>query len=149
MTSSPIRRYAIALCLSMILVPVSGWSQDAAFRAGPDGLRIKELQIGQGMEAQEGMLATIHFIGWLDQDGARGREIYNTRAEARPVSFVIGTDKVMPAWNAGVVGMRVGGTRMLLVPPAMAYGNRGVDDIIPPNASLMLRIELLSLEESP
>lgn len=147
MTSIAIRTYVAALILA--LAPLSIWAQDAAFRAGPDGLRIKDLQIGQGAEAQEGMLATIYFIGWLDDHGQRGREFYNARAEARPVSFVIGTDKVMPAWNAGVIGMRPGGTRMLLVPPAMGFGERGVDDKVPPNTPLMLRIELVSLEESP
>jgi FKBP-type peptidyl-prolyl cis-trans isomerase FkpA len=95
------------------------------------------------------MVATIHFIGWLDEQGARGREIYNSRAEGRPVSYVIGTDGVMPAWNAGVIGMRSGGARMLLVPPAMAWGARSVDGVIPPNAAVMFRIELVRLEAAP
>lgn len=149
MNSNPVRKCAAALLLALILAPVLGWSEDAAFRAGPNGMRFKDLQTGQGIEAQVGMLATIHFMGWLDDHGQRGREFYNSRAEARPVSFVIGTDKVMPAWNAGVIGMRPGGARLLLVPPSMGYGERGVEDVIPPNAPLMLRIELVSLEESP
>jgi len=107
---------------------------------------MKDLQAGQGMQAQEGMVATIHFIGWLDERGARGREIFNSRAEGRPISFVIGTDMVMPAWNVGVLGMRPGGARLLLVPPAMAYGDRAIEDVVPANAPLMLRLELLQLE---
>jgi FKBP-type peptidyl-prolyl cis-trans isomerase FkpA len=135
---------AVLLVLSCLLtLPVAA---DEAFRAGPGGLRMKDLQAGQGMQAQEGMVATIHFIGWLDERGARGREIFNSRAEGRPISFVIGTDKVMPAWNAGVLGMRPGGARLLLVPPAMAYGDRAIEDVVPANAPLMMRLELLQLE---
>jgi FKBP-type peptidyl-prolyl cis-trans isomerase FkpA len=94
------------------------------------------------------MVATIHFIGWLDEQGARGREIYNSRAEGRPVSFVIGTDGVMQGWNEGVIGMKPGGARMLLVPPGLAYGDRAIDGVIPANAALMFRIELIRLEDS-
>jgi peptidylprolyl isomerase len=62
---------------------------------------------------------------------------------------VIGTDGVMQGWNDGVLGMQPGGARMLLLPPAMAYGDRQVEDIIPANAPMMFRIELLRLDEPP
>ncbi|MGD2127843.1 MAG: FKBP-type peptidyl-prolyl cis-trans isomerase [Lysobacterales bacterium] len=135
--------------LAALLAASSAWAVGDAFRAGPDGLRYRDLQVGQGPVAATGMVATIHFIGWLDEQGARGKEIYNSRAEGRPVSFVIGTDGVMQAWNEGVIGMQPGGSRMLLVPPGLAYGNRAVDDVIPANASLMFRIELIRLDDSP
>ena len=93
------------------------------------------------------MVATVHFIGWLDENGVRGREIYNSRSQGRPVSFVIGTDGVMPGWNEGVVGMKPGGSRMLLLPPAMAFGERQVEEVVPANAPMMFRIELVSLED--
>lgn len=133
------------LTLLALTAPLVGLA-DQAFRAGPGGLRVKDLQTGQGPVAETGMVATIHFIGWLDEDGARGREIYNSRAQGRPVSYVIGTDGVMEAWNAGVVGMRPGGARMLLVPPSMAFGKRSVEDVIPPDAPMLFRIELIRLE---
>ncbi|MGK2927514.1 MAG: FKBP-type peptidyl-prolyl cis-trans isomerase [Lysobacterales bacterium] len=119
---------------------------EEAFRAGPDGLRLKDLQPGDGPEARAGMVATIHFIGWLDERGARGREIYNSRAEGREVSFMIGTDGVMQGWNEGVIGMKPGGARMLLVPPGLAYGKRSIEGVIPANAAMMFRIELVRLE---
>lgn len=140
-----LRRQLLAFAALLLAAPLVLGQE--AFRAGPDGLRYRDLQPGQGVEAAAGMVATIHFIGWLDEQGARGREIYNSRAEGRPVSFVIGTDRVMPAWNAGVLGMRPGGARMLLVPPGLAWGQRGVDDVVPPGASVMFRIELVSLED--
>ena len=69
------------------------------------------------------------------------------RSQGRPVSFVIGTDGVMPGWNEGVVGMKPGGSRMLLLPPAMAFGERQVEEVVPANAPMMFRIELVSLED--
>ena len=131
------------LLLSALLGAPGSVIADESFRAGPDGLRLKDLQLGEGPEARAGMVATIHFIGWLDDQGARGREIYNSRAEGREVSFVIGTDGVMQGWNEGVIGMQPGGARMLLVPPGLAYGDRAIDGVIPANASLMFRIELI------
>ena len=68
---------------------------------------------------------------------------------AHPVSFVIGTDGVMKGWNEGVLGMKPGGKRMLLVLPGMAYGAREIEGVAPENASLMFRIELLKLEDPP
>ena len=131
---------AIVLALSVISVA----SADPFFN-GPGGMKIKDLKPGDGAVATEGMVATIHFTGWLDKGGARGREIYNSRGRGEPVSFVIGTDGVMPAWNAGVLGMQPGGRRMLLVPPTMAYGNREIDEIIPANAAMQFIIELVRL----
>jgi peptidylprolyl isomerase len=89
----------------------------------------------------------MHFTGWLDDNGRKGREFYNSRREGTPVSFVIGTDRVMPGWNDGIVGMQPGGKRLLLLPPALGYGAKGVQGIVPPNASLILIIELLDLEK--
>lgn len=136
---------ALLLCATL----TGAWAADTAFRSAAGGLMIKDLQLGQGSGAVAGQVATIHFIGWIDDNGARGREIYNSRAQGRPVSFVIGTDGVMQGWNVGVLGMKPGGKRMLLVPPGMAYGARKVEGVVPENASLMFRIELLSLEASP
>jgi FKBP-type peptidyl-prolyl cis-trans isomerase len=135
------------LLLSALLGAPGAAIADESFRAGADGLRLKDLQLGDGPEARAGMVATIHFIGWLDEQGARGREIYNSRAEGHEVSFVIGTDGVMQGWNEGVIGMQPGGARMLLVPPGLAYGNRAIDGVIPANAALMFRIELIRLED--
>jgi FKBP-type peptidyl-prolyl cis-trans isomerase len=118
----------------------------ASFSTAAGGVKYRDMNVGSGPVAQKGMIATIHFKGWLDEDGVRGPEIIHTRAHGRSVSFLIGTDKVMPAWNAGVVGMQPGGTRLLLVPSDMAYADKGVDGLVPKNAPLVLQIELLSLE---
>jgi len=122
------------------------WASDNAFRAGPGGLRIQDLQLGQGVAAVPGQVATIHFSGWIDEKGVRGREVFNSRNQGQPVSFVIGTDGVMEGWNEGVIGMRPGGKRMLLVPPSMAWGERNIEGVVPANTAMMFRIELIGLE---
>ncbi len=89
----------------------------------------------------------IFCFGWLDDSGRKGKEIYNSRQWRDPVAFVIGTDKVMQGWNEGVTGMKPGGRRLLMLPPALGYGARSVDDIIPANARLIFVIELLELQK--
>jgi len=139
----------ILLIVTLVLscgLAAGAWADDAAFQAGPGGLRFKDLQLGQGPAAVAGQVATIHFVGWIDEHGARGREVYNSRNRGQPVSFVIGTDGVMQGWNEGVKGMKPGGQRLLLVPPSMAWGGRAIDGVVPANAAMMFRIELVSLE---
>lgn len=118
---------------------------DEAFRSAPGGVRIKDLVTGEGPEAMTGMVATIHFTGWLDERGVRGREIFDSRRRGEPVSFVIGTDGVMQGWNVGVIGMQPGGKRMLLVPPGMAWAGREPEGVVPPDAAMMFRVELIGL----
>ena len=128
----------------------SAWAGDGGFRNGPDGLRIKDLKKGQGPEAVAGQVATIHFVGWIDKQGARGKEIFNSRRQhGGPVSFVIGTEGVMDAWNEGVTGMKQGVKRMLLVPSSMAWGGRKVDAAVPANTAMMFHLELINLEDLP
>jgi FKBP-type peptidyl-prolyl cis-trans isomerase len=134
----------LALVLSIVFSTVA---QADGFRSVKGGMQVKDMQTGTGPVASEGMVATIQFTGWLDNQGVRGKELYNSRNSGQPVSFVIGTDKVMSAWNEGVLGMRAGGRRMLLVPPGMAYGKRAIDDVIPADSSLQFIIELVRLEE--
>ena len=117
------------------------------FQVTANGAEYKDLKKGEGATAAIGDVATIHFIGWLDSNGARGREFFNTHIENKPVSFVIGTDKVMPGWNEGVIGMRAGGKRLLNLPHTLGYGSKGVQGIVPPNARLIMIIELVQLEQ--
>jgi FKBP-type peptidyl-prolyl cis-trans isomerase len=119
------------------------------FQTTQQGARYKDLRTGTGASAAAGDVATMHFVGWLDNNGSQGKEIYNSRRAGEPVSFVIGTDRVLPGWNEGITGMRPGGTRLLLLPPALGYGARGVEDVIPPHARLIFIIELLELETQP
>jgi peptidylprolyl isomerase len=111
------------------------------------GLQYKDLKPGTGERAEVGDVATLHFTGWLEEKGGKGRELYDTHRRGEPVSFVIGTDRVMPAWNEGVIGMKPGGRRLLKVPAELGYGSRGVQDVVPPNARLIFVIDLLELRK--
>jgi len=133
----------LMLMLALLAAPVTA----DPMQTTPAGARYRDLQPGSGEIAAPGDIATMHFTGWLDDNGRKGREIYNSRSEGTPVSFVIGTDRVMPGWNDGIVGMQPGGRRLLFLPPALAYGAKGVQGIVPPDASLILIIELLDLEK--
>lgn len=112
------------------------------------GLSYKDLKIGEGEEAKAGDIAKIHFVGWLDNKGNRGKELYNSRKEKSPVAFVIGTDKIIKGWNEGVLGMRPGGSRLLRVPAHLGYGAQNVMEIIPPNTPLIFIIELIELDHT-
>ena len=111
------------------------------------GLQYKDLKPGTGERAEVGDVATLHFTGWLEEKGGKGRELYDTHTRNDPVSFVIGTDRVMPAWNEGVIGMKPGGKRLVKVPAQLGYGARGVQDVVPPNAGLIFVIDLLELDK--
>lgn len=134
----------LLLCLLPAIVQAVG-----NFMVTSGGARYQDLQAGSGESVEEGDVVTMHFIGWLDDNGSKGKEIYNTRRQGSPVSFVVGTDRVMPGWNVGVTGMKQGGKRLLLLPPALGYGARGVEDVIPPHASLIFVIDLVRLEKRP
>jgi len=133
--------------LMLMLVLLAGTTIAEPMQTTPAGARYRDLQPGNGEIAAPGDIATMHFTGWLDDNGSKGREFYNSRRAGTPVSFVIGTDRVMPGWNDGIIGMQPGGRRLLLLPPALGYGAKGVQDIVPPNASLIFIIELLDLEK--
>lgn len=136
--------------MSIVLFSIAfvGISQaNEGFTVLPSGLEYKDLKVGVGMKAQPGAVAVIHFIGWVDENGRKGKEIFNSRKEKNPVSFVIGTDKVMQGWNEGVVGMQEGGSRMLRIPPELGYGSRAVEDVVPPHSRLLFIIDLLELRE--
>jgi FKBP-type peptidyl-prolyl cis-trans isomerase len=138
-------RTAIFFLLAFLMAGVVFAS--GGFITTANGLQYQDLKTGSGAAAEVGDVAILHFIGWLDDRGGKGREIYDTHRRGEPVSFVIGTDRVMPAWNEGVIGMKPGGRRLLRVPAELGYGARGVEDIVPPNSRLIFVIELLELRK--
>lgn len=119
------------------------------FMVTPLGTRYQDLKSGMGEAVVSGDVVTMHFVGWLDADGQKGKEIYNTRRERKPVSFVVGTDRVMQGWSDGVIGMKPGGKRLLMLPPGLGYGSRGVEGVIPPGASLIFVIDVITIKKLP
>ena len=105
-------------------------------------------QVGSGAEAQSGRVVTVHYTGWL-YDAARadhkGTKFDSSRDRNEPFSFNLGAGEVIPGWDQGVAGMKVGGRRTLTIPPDMGYGAGGAGGVIPPNATLLFDVELLDV----
>ncbi len=104
------------------------------------GLKITDLKIGDGAEATAGQTVSVNYKGTLES----GKEFDSSYGRG-PFSFPLGTGKVIKGWDEGVAGMKVGGKRELIIPPAMGYGSRGAGGVIPPNATLIFEVELLGI----
>lgn len=109
----------------------------------PASILIEDLLVGEGPPATgPGQFVTVHYTGWLEG----GSEFDSSRRRA-PFSFPLGVGFVIPGWDQGLVGMRIGGKRRLTVPPELGYGANGMGKVIPPNAMLVFEIELLEISE--
>jgi peptidylprolyl isomerase len=104
-------------------------------------LIIDDITLGAGLEVKTGDTVKVHYIGTLQN----GQQFDNSYLKGLPFSFKVGDDKVIAGWNEGVVGMQVGGQRIIVVPASLGYGQEGYGPI-PPNATLVFAIELLSIE---
>ena len=96
--------------------------------------------IGTGYQAQPGATAVVHYTGWL-LNGTK----FDSSEGLDPLEFVIGQGRVIKGWEEGVGSMKVGGKRELIIPPALAYGDRGAGRVIPPGATLRFEVELIAL----
>jgi len=118
----------------------------------PDGLKYIDLTVGTGAAAQSGMNIAVQYTGWLSTGN-----IFDTSRQAgrSPFALQIGVGQVIAGWDEGIPGMKVGGKRKLIIPAALAYGTAGQTDqttgtvIIPPNATLIFQVELLSVAPGP
>jgi len=106
-----------------------------------DGLKYTDEQVGTGAVATPGKTAVVHYTGWL----LDGTKFDSSRDRNQPFSFPLGAGQVIKGWDEGVAGMKVGGKRTLIVPPALGYGARGAGGVIPPNATLKFDVELLDV----
>jgi len=107
-----------------------------------------DVKIGDGALATAGKTVSVHYTGWLYDEAApnhHGKKFDSSRDRNTPFEFALGEGQVIPGWDRGVEGMKAGGQRMLIIPPAMAYGSRGAGGVIPPNAQLVFEVELLAV----
>lgn len=112
----------------------------------PTGLKYTDEKIGAGPEALKGKSVFVHYTGWLDNSGNKGKKFDSSRDRGEPFSFSLGARQVIAGWDEGVAGMKVGGKRTLMIPPALGYGARGAGGDIPPNAKLIFDVELLEVK---
>ena len=114
----------------------------------PGGTRITDTRPGMGALAEPGRTVAVHYTGWLYIDGMKGKKFDSSRDSGRPFVFTLGLGEVIPGWDEGVAGMKVGGTRTLIVPPQAGYGESGAGETIPPGATLIFEVELVAVAGS-
>jgi FKBP-type peptidyl-prolyl cis-trans isomerase len=105
------------------------------------GLTIEDTRLGQGAIVAAGQTVNVHYTGWL----AGGRKFDSSRERGEAFAFVLDAREVIAGWDEGVRGMKVGGKRRLVVPPHLGYGEQGAGSSVPPNATLVFDLELLSV----
>lgn len=107
------------------------------------GLKYVDMKIGTGASPIKGREVTVHYTGTLEN----GKKFDSSVDRGEPFVFTIGTGMVIPGWDEGVMGMKEGGKRRLIVPPSLGYGGRRVGKDIPPNSTLIFDIELLEADK--
>jgi FKBP-type peptidyl-prolyl cis-trans isomerase FkpA len=143
---------SLALLLAIGILSTTACSQGAVPKMEASNVTelIKtDLKPGTGDIAAAGRNVSVHYTGWLYDPLApdhHGRKFDSSRDRNEPFVFPLGAGQVIPGWDQGVAGMRVGGQRTLVIPPALGYGARGAGGVIPPNATLVFDIELLGVQ---
>jgi FKBP-type peptidyl-prolyl cis-trans isomerase FkpA len=114
-----------------------------AFTTTASGLQFEDTIAGTGAEAAPGRNVTVHYTGWLFEDGEQGEKFDSSKDRGEPFIFPLGSGMVIKGWDEGVQGMKEGGRRTLIIPANLGYGARGAGGVIPPNATLIFEVELL------
>ena len=109
------------------------------------GLTYEDNAVGSGTEAAAGRRVSVHYTGWLYNNGTKGSKFDSSVDRGKPFSFNLGAGRVIKGWDEGVAGMKEGGKRTLIIPPDLGYGSRGAGGAIPPNATLLFEVELLGV----
>lgn len=141
-----IRFFPLSMIIGVVGIVLSG-PIESAYAGEPktvttqSGLQYVDLVVGNGREAHVGETAIVHYTGWL----ADGKKFDSSVDRNEPFSFRLGAGQVIKGWDEGVVGMKIGSKRKLIIPPDLAYGQRGAGRVIPPNATLTFDVELLDL----
>jgi len=129
----------------LLLLGVSAGVAQAEMVTSPSGLRYEDQEVGAGPLAVAGAMIEVHYTGWLDRDGQKGKKFDSSRDINRPFTFKLGAGQVIKGWDEGVAGMKAGGKRTLYIPAVLGYGNQGAGAAIPPKAALIFEVELLSV----
>jgi FKBP-type peptidyl-prolyl cis-trans isomerase FkpA len=139
-------RVAMALLVSVLAAACAGDTNMG--RSTVTALQKQDVKAGTGAEATPGRNVTVHYTGWLYDEGKsdhKGTKFDSSRDRNEPFTFRLGGGEVIPGWDQGVAGMKVGGQRTLTIPPDLGYGSQGAGGVIPPNATLVFDVELLNV----
>jgi FKBP-type peptidyl-prolyl cis-trans isomerase FkpA len=107
----------------------------------PSGLKYTDLRLGQGDAADTGKVLEVNYSGWLKEGNVK----FDSSIEDRPFTFRLGAGDAIKGWDEGLMGMKVGGKRRLVIPPELGFGKQGVGSVVPPNAVLVYEFELLAV----
>ena len=110
------------------------------------GLQFEDTIEGGRDEARKGQNVTVHYTGWLYNNGVQGAKFDSSKDRNDPFVFSLGAGMVIRGWDEGVQGMKIGGARTLIIPAELGYGARGAGGVIPPNATLKFDVELLGVK---
>ena len=142
-----LRRSVVALAVLVLLAGgVNGCTSSPTAPSNYAAYSQTDLIVGTGTTAANGNIITVHYTGWLYDDSKADKKglQFETSKGGTTFQFILGAGQVIAGWDRGVVGMNVGGSRRLILPPSMAYGaNRA--SVIPPNATLVFEVELLQV----
>ena len=109
------------------------------------GLQYDDTVAGTGKRAEAGTPVSVHYTGWLYENGAKGAKFDSSKDRNDPFEFDLGAGHVIKGWDEGVQGMKIGGTRTLTIPPELGYGAPGSPPVIPPGATLIFDVELMGV----
>jgi FKBP-type peptidyl-prolyl cis-trans isomerase len=146
-STTPLRQIGAAL-LFCLIAACSG-KPDAAPTSGVSSMQSTEIKPGTGEAITSGKIAVVQYTGWLYDAAAqdnKGKQFDSSRTVGRPFRFPLGTGQVIKGWDQGVVGMKVGESRRLIIPPDLAYGDNGAGGVIPPGATLVFDVDLVAIE---
>ena len=145
--NGPLSKFGAAVLLGLIAA-CSG-KPPAAPPSGVSSMQSMEIKPGTGESITAGKIAVVQYTGWLYEAAAKdnkGKQFDSSRSGGQPFRFPVGTGQVIKGWDQGVVGMKVGESRRLIIPADLAYGDSGAGGVIPPGATLVFDIDLVGIE---
>jgi FKBP-type peptidyl-prolyl cis-trans isomerase FkpA len=141
--------WKIGVAVLAALIAACGAKPGNAPTSAVNSMQSVELKTGTGEGITAGKIAVVQYTGWLYEVSAtdnKGRQFDSSRTLGKPFRFPLGTGQVIKGWDQGVLGMKIGGSRRLIIPADLAYGDNGAGGVIPPGAALIFDIDLLAIE---
>lgn len=138
-----VKRAGVWKAVSWASIPLKASVLGAKAVTTESGLKYEDIVVGTGVSPQPGHQVTVHYTGTLED----GTKFDSSLDRGQPFTFPIGAGRVIKGWDEGVMTMKVGGKRKLVIPPQLGYGARGAGGVIPPNATLVFEVELLDTKE--